>query len=133
MAAARFSPELCKQIVSLFADGLNLPDVATAADIGEPTLRKWLTRGRKESGTPHAQFAHDVDAAKKDAAESYPMDRAELARVVSRAARRGSIPAMKLRDEMLLREEQPPAPAEPAKPRTGSLDELAQRRAARAV
>lgn len=128
MAAQRFSPELHKQIVSLFADGLNLGDVAAAADISKPTLTKWLTRGRKESGTPHAQFAHDVDAAKKDALESYPMDRDELVRVVSRAARRGSIPAMKLRDEMLQREEAPDED-EPAKPDTGSLDELAERRA----
>lgn len=127
MAAARFSPELCKQIVKLFADGLTLGDVATAADVGKPTLERWLTRGRKESGTPHAQFAHDVDAAKKDALESYPMDREELIRVVSRSARRGSIPAMKLRDEMLQREEAPDED-EPAAPDTGSLDELAERR-----
>jgi hypothetical protein len=52
------------------------------------------------------------------------MDAEELARVVSQAARRGSIAAMKLRDEQLRRSDSPAIAADPL----SELDELAARR-----
>lgn len=128
-APTRFTPEVRGALLERFAAGLSLPDAARAVGVNTTTLKNWLTRGRKENGTPHAQFVADVeDARKKAAARPEPMDREELARVVSKAARAGSVPAMKLRDEMLLRDEQPDDEDEPEKPELGSLDELAERR-----
>jgi len=133
-AASRFTPETRGALIERFAAGLTVEDTARAVGVNTTTLKRWLGRGRKESGTDYAEFAVAVDEARKKAAERpEPMDREELARVVSQAARRGNVQAMKLRDEMLLRDEQPDEDAEPEKPGLGSLDELAARRADRAA
>lgn len=126
-APTRFTPEIRGALLERFASGLSLPDAARAVGVNATTLKNWLTRGRKEDGTPHAAFAAAVDAARREAADRpEPMDRDELIRVVSQAARRGNVQAMKLRNEMLRDDE---APDEEPAPNVGSLDELAERRA----
>lgn len=125
-APTRFTPENRGALLERFAAGLSLPDAAMAVGVNTTTLKNWLARGRKENGTPHAEFAAAVDAARQEARERpEPMDREELIRVVSEAARRGNVQAMKLRNEMLRDDEV----AEEPKSAVGSLDELAERRA----
>ena len=133
-APSRFTPEIRGALLERFAAGLTVEDTARAVGVNTTTLKRWLARGRKESGTDYAEFAAAVDDARKKAADRpEPMDREELARVVSQAARRGNVQAMKLRDEMLLRDEQPVEDDEPKAPELGSIDELAERRAAHAA
>lgn len=134
MAVSKFTPEIRGGLIERFAAGVSLEDACRAVGITEKTAKKWLARGRKDGVGPFADFARDVDEARAEAkARPEPMDAEELARVVSEAARKGSVAAMKLRQEMLLAdrrtaEEPEEAPQDPL----AGVDELAQRRAARA-
>jgi len=57
--------------------------------------------GAGGAGVGARRLAREVDAARETAGDVGPMDESELWRVVSRAARKGSVPAMTLLWEML--------------------------------
>ena len=131
MTATKFTPDMRGALLERFAAGCSLPDAASACDLNPTTLKGWLARGRKEKATEYAEFAQAVDEAR----EGYknrpvPMDEDELVRVVSESARKGNTTAMKLRWEMLnsRKQEEAEKPSNPME----ALDELAERRAARA-
>lgn len=130
MAVSLFTPEIRGALLERFAAGCSLPDAGHDVGVSEKTLKHWLTRGRKDGSGEYAEFAAAVDAARADvAARPAPMDEAELAHVVSAAARKGNTQAMKLRWEMLRSVVQEDvAEADPL----AALDELASRRAVRA-
>jgi transposase len=124
--------KLSAEITSTFADavraGASFEDAARVAEISHNTAKTWLTRGRKGEKR-YQPFAVAIDAARAEAAERpEPMDEDELLVVVSEAARRGSVQAMKLRWEMI-RDSRIATEEEPADP-LAALDELAARRAA---
>jgi len=133
MASSKFTPKLRAQLLELFEAGCTVPDAAAAAGVNITTLKGWLTRGRRDESGEYAVFAAAVDEVREEArSRPVPMDEDELVLVVSEAARRGNTQAMKLRYEMLeaarKRAEEPEEPADPL----AKLDELAERRAARA-
>ena len=100
MTASRFdSPEVRYGVIARTACGVGLEDCAREADVAYDTLRSWLKRGRAEHGTEHAAFAIALDDARALAVrpDEDAMTPDELARVVSMAARRGSVQAMRLR------------------------------------
>ena len=130
--ATKFTPEARGALIERFAVGCTVADAANAAGLSEMTVKRWITRGRREKKGAHAEFFAAVEDAREQARNRpEPMDADELARVVSEAARKGNTQAMKLRDEQLLRAErkaeEPAAPADPL----AELDELAQVRARR--
>lgn len=103
--AGKFTDDLSAQFVERFRAGVSLEDACRDLEMRPQTVKNWLSRGRKEPDGTYGPFAAAVDEAREQAkAEEPPMDADELARVVSRAARKGSVAAMKLRDEMLERE-----------------------------
>lgn len=102
MAASKFTPERRAAAVEHFAGGMSVPAVAELIEVRVPTLKSWLTRGRREEGTVHADFARAVAAARQAAEDrDEPMDEDELRRVVSRSARKGNVQAQKLYWEMI--------------------------------
>ena len=115
MATSKFTPANRETFAALTEDGLTIADAARVTGIGEKTAKRWLARGRRETSGEYRDFADAVERAReaRDEAEP-PLDQAELKAVVSRAARKGSVQAMKLRWEMLRAEELPaPEPDDP--------------------
>lgn len=102
MSASKFTPEVRGGLLERFAAGVSVEDAARSLDLRPKTVKDWLTRGRREEAGDYADFAAEVDRVRAEAAERpEPMDADELARVVSAAARKGSVAAMKLRWEQL--------------------------------
>ncbi len=130
----KFTPENRGALIERTAAGVSLPDACRALELRLPTVKSWLTRGRREGEGPYAEFAAAIQAAREEARNRpEPMDEAELLLVISDLARKGSVQAARLRWEMICAErksddEEPQA--EDPQPR--GIDELATRRAGRA-
>src|SRR5688500_13267443 len=98
--AAKFTPENRGALIERFAVGCTVPDAASACDLSPVTVKRWISRGRREDSGAYAEFFAAVEKAREDARNRPdPMDADELARVVSHAARKGNTQAMKLRWE----------------------------------
>jgi IS30 family transposase len=129
--ASKFTPETRGVIIERTAAGVSLADISTALDIRLPTLKGWLTRGRREESGQYHDFAQAIESARDEAkARPEPMDEDELLHVVSETARKGSVAAMKLRWEMICAHRQPAEAEEPQADPLAAVDELAARRAA---
>ena len=114
--------EQAELLVELTAAGLSLADACVQAGVPLNTVKHWLRLGRKESSGPRAEFADAIDAARAPKLPTGPLSEQELAEVISAAARKGSVQAMRLRWEQLKREKAPAADA------LGVVDEIAARR-----
>jgi transposase len=137
MAASKFTPEVTEGILELVTDGLTIKDAARAMEVREKTVRNWLAKGRSEEDGPHAAFAEAIEEAQQEAQDQEePMDREELLLVVSKAARKGSVQAMKLMEEMLRVKRDDPEGEKPQDPFDAldaeTDDELAAARARKA-
>jgi hypothetical protein len=100
--ATKFTPENREGLLELLRDGLSLKDASRELDLREKTVKGWITRGNKEEGTEYAAFAVAVGEARQEFSDKIaPLDEDELMLVVSNAARKGSVAAMKLAYEML--------------------------------
>lgn len=129
MSRTRFTPETRSRLLEHISAGLSITDSCRAVGIGHKTVRNWLSRGRKENTGPYVDFACAVDEARKRALPE-PMTEDQLRRVVSQAAKKGSVQAQKLYWEMILDDRSADeAEKEETKP-LESIDELAERRAA---
>jgi hypothetical protein len=125
MAASKFTPEILEGLVELVTDGLTIKDAALAMEVREKTVRNWLAKGRSEDDGPHAAFAEAIEEAQQEAeVREEPMDRDELLLVVSKAARKGSVQAMKLMEEMLRANKDPgkKKPEDPFEELDGPVD-----------
>jgi hypothetical protein len=137
MAATKFTAEVEAALIDLIGDGLSLADAARQVEVSQKTVRNYLSRGRNDPDGKYGAFAAAVDGAKADAAEKEePIDREELMLLLSRAARKGSVQAMKLLDEIHVREARAAdgesEPADPFDALDGPVD-LAAVRDARAA
>lgn len=92
---SRFTPETRGRILQSLNAGLTLAESARSAGLPVQTLRNWLTQGRQEADTAHADFTAAVDAARERAARA-PMDDREFRGCLNAAVRAGSVQAMKL-------------------------------------
>lgn len=98
----KFTPENRGALIERTAAGVSLPDACRAADLRLTTVKGWITRGRRETDGPYAEFVAAIEQARQEAHDRPgPMTRDELRLEVSRAARNGSVQAMKLMDEIL--------------------------------
>ena len=112
-------------LVELVAAGLSLPDACSQAEVPINTVKTWLKRGRREDDGRYSEFAAAIDAARTADAPLGPMSEEELALVVSRAARKGSVQAMRLRWQQLSEAKRPSGSGDIF----DTIDELAARRA----
>jgi hypothetical protein len=127
LSASKFSPETRGALIERIATGVSLRDACRVLGLREKTVKSWLTRGRREGAGEYADFANAMEEAREAAKRrAEPMDADELARVVSKMARAGSVQAAKLRWEMLRSN-----PGKPAAAPVDEFDELKARRAAR--
>jgi hypothetical protein len=110
--------------------GVSLADAARAQGVPPDTAKSWLRRGRAEQTGPYADFAAATKEARDRVAEQTPLDYEELRKVVARAARAGSVQAMRLWWELLRETAEETAAAEEDDP-FAEFDELARQRAAR--
>lgn len=79
--------------------GASMAEASRTVGVPERTVQNWLSRGVREPG-PFALFAADVTAA-RESVPAGPMDLDELREVVAKAARAGSVQAMKLALELV--------------------------------
>lgn len=104
-------------LVAAFAAGCSTRDAASAAGVGERTVKRWLTDGRRDPAGAFGEFAAAVEDARERAVEpGPPLDAHELAVLVSEQARAGNTAAMRLRWQMLRAEREAAEPEAPADP-----------------
>jgi hypothetical protein len=125
-----FVPAARTEVIDRTAEGFSLRAASAASGVPLSTIQQWLARGKREDRGEYHAFAQAMTAARSAArdarrqpsspsppppasapsdAGAEPMGPDELAVVISTAARRGSVTAMKLRLEQL-RAEAPPEP-----------------------
>ncbi|MCB8970361.1 MAG: hypothetical protein M9964_00450 [Solirubrobacterales bacterium] len=116
------------EVVTAIGDGCSIADAARAAGCDSRTVDRWLSNGRKDPHGPYGRFAAQVEARLKErgmpASEHRAvMDRSELLEIISKAARAGSVAAMRLASELI--DDEPPSPG------IQRLNEIRERRARR--
>lgn len=106
------------QVAEAVEAGASLADAAREAGISTRSVNRWIARGRSEPEGPYGSFAARVDAV-RDARTlpDGPLTRDELEALIARAARRGSVAAMKLALELVDEERTGPDPLEELKAR----------------
>ena len=92
---SRFTPEARGAVLQGLSAGLTLGEAAERAGLPVQTVKNWCTQGRCEIGTPHAEFALAVEAA-REAAGRAAMSEQEFRGCVARSVRAGSVQAMRL-------------------------------------
>src|SRR4051794_32077179 len=90
---SRFTPELRERFLGLYESGRTVDDCAAAVGITSRTVRDWLTRGRAQAGTEAGAFAAEFDAIRDGDTGRLCVD--DVVQMLERAARRGSVVAMK--------------------------------------
>lgn len=131
MAETKFTPENRAALIERTSAGISLADAARDLEIRLPTVKSWITKGRKQTSGPYFAFVIEIDAARiKAAAAPEAMTPEEHRLKVAELCRKGSIAALKLYWEMLRADQNADETEdEPANP-LAAVDELAQRRAA---
>ncbi len=103
MAQSKFD-SVWEGFLELIGDGASFKDACREMGVQEKTVRNWLARGRKEDDGKYAEFATIFDTAKEEVEQQEgPLTREEWEVLTSRAARAGSVQALKLYDEYLRR------------------------------
>jgi hypothetical protein len=82
-------------LIAALRVGASLADACRTVGVPERTVQNWISRGVREPESSFGGFAADVSAAREHVAAG-PMDLDELRDVAAKAARGGSVPAMKL-------------------------------------
>jgi len=122
---------LVGRLVGSIRAGMTIAEAARDVDVPEPTVKRWLVRGRKEEGSVYARLAGDVDAFRAEVKE--PLGRDDLVPMLEVAARRGSVQAIKLLLERPWEKKSADKPEKPVEPKDpfANTDQLAERRTAR--
>lgn len=131
--ASKFTPQIRGGILERISAGASIEDACREVGLSTRTFKKWKAKA-KAGDVEYAEFFTAVEQARRDVQDRPdPMDEDELLRVVSKAARAGSVQAMKLRWEMLCAARNPEGEEdEPADPLDELEDELAAKRDAKA-
>jgi transposase-like protein len=98
MALSKFTEANRAILLDRFAAGVTVEEAARGLDLYPKTVKGWLTRGRRETEGPYAEFAEAVAAAREEAkaAAANVMTRDEFDEHLAKAVRAGSVQAMKL-------------------------------------
>lgn len=129
----KFTPEARDLVIDAVASGATVAQAATVVGLGVQTVKGWITRGNKESGTPYAEFVAAIEFARSSAPRRTGGEE-ELVSLLWVAARGGSVQAIRLLLERQKREgkggdgNSDEAQGDPL----AEADELAQRRLGRA-
>src|SRR5688500_18850723 len=104
MPASAFEEHGALILRSLLA-GLSIADAADRHGVAARTVERWLARGHHDPQSVYGPFAAAVDKAfearRLPSQYELPLDKTELHLVVSRAARKGNVQAMRLMWDLL--------------------------------
>lgn len=138
MARARLTPELAAGLAARLGAGVSIADAARASSLHPKTLARWLARGQREDAGVYAALVATVGEASRVQAEQagersdVELDEGEARLILSRLARGGSVPALRLFVERFLRPAEPVRPgASDAASLLAEMDELAAKRSKR--
>jgi len=98
------------KILASVQAGCSIEEGARAAGVPAATVRRWLREGRK-GREPYVSFAEAVDRARGErraaerAVKDAPLNAEEAELLLARAARKGSVPALRLWFEMRSRDD----------------------------
>ncbi|HYI37253.1 MAG TPA: hypothetical protein VEX39_11635 [Thermoleophilaceae bacterium] len=97
--------EVQAPLVAAVVNGATVAEAAVTVGAPYRTVKRWLARGRSESDSRYVGFAAAIDAARErsGAIEETDLSEQELEAVAWRAARAGSVLAMRLCWELLQR------------------------------
>lgn len=133
MSRRKLTAEKRTAVIALVEEGLTLKDAAGRAGVSEGSLRNWLTKGRKGGPPEYREFATAVDRARmKDGRPEVregevpdtetPGSEEDLRIVTWKAAKGGSVQAMKLYWEMLRSKDRDEQPQDPFAALDGPVD-----------
>ena len=126
MAGKPFDPARRARLVGLIEAGVSLEEAARRVGITRQTVFGWQARGKTEVGTPAAAFAEQLASARGDDVADIASEE-EALRLLTKAARKGSVTAAKA---LIAHHRSQAEPARPAGNPFENLDELAKRRTA---
>jgi hypothetical protein len=137
-ALTRFTTARRERFLTLLETGRNVEEACATVKVGRATIGRWAASGRAPGARPdQLEFADRFDAIREGRADaSLTID--DLVRLLEKAARQGSVQAMKLLLERVDRQAGADAGPGSAKPDPLSMlpgdpigDELAKRRGRR--
>lgn len=106
-----FTAERRERLLTLLGAGRNVEEACASAGVGRSTVSRWAARGRGPGADADARsFAERFDAIREGRGEDRLSER-DVLRLLERAARRGSVAAMKLLLERPWEGREAPAPA----------------------
>lgn len=114
------------RLVGLIEAGASLEEAANRVGVTRQTVFRWQAKGKTEDGTPAAEFASALASARGDDSADVASEE-EALRILTRAARKGSVQAARALISHHRAQRQPESPA--ANP-FENLDDLAKRRKA---
>jgi transposase-like protein len=93
--------EKCSErVLKALVAGVSVADTARQHRIASRTIDRWLARGRQDPGSKYGPFAEAVDRARAHRElpppGERPADPSELRILISKAARKGNVQAMRL-------------------------------------
>jgi hypothetical protein len=100
MTGHRFE-DASAHVLSCVRAGASIDEAARQAGVPVPTVRRWLNDGRKAPDGRYGAWTAEVDAVRRDRANAEdgldgPLTDDEADELLARAARQGSIAALKL-------------------------------------
>ena len=102
--------EKCSEgVLEALVAGVSVADTARQHRIASRTIDRWLARGREDPDSKYGPFAEAVDRARVERElpppDERPADPSELRILISEAARKGNVQAMRLLWEVLQSED----------------------------
>jgi len=94
MAGKAFDEERRARLLGLIEGGASLEEAAARVSVTRQTVFRWAARGKTEVGTPAAVFAERLAAARGEDGADVASEE-EALRLLTRAARKGSVTAAK--------------------------------------
>lgn len=103
-APSKFDLERRSRLIGLVEAGVSLEQASEKVGVSVKTINRWVHRGHAGLDGVAGAFAEQLDAARNG--DTGPLTEEDLYRLLERAARRGSVRAIKLLLERFEREEE---------------------------
>ena len=95
MAGKAFDEARRARLCGLIEAGSSLEEAAARVGVTRQTVFRWQARGKVEQDTPAAVFAAHLAAARGESDDADIATEEEVLRMLTRAARKGSVTAMR--------------------------------------
>lgn len=87
--------ELSERVLEALLAGASIEDAARSAGCSSRSVKRWAARGRSDPDGPYGAFAEAVDSRRSPAPGVGVPDREETLQLLSTAAGRGSVAALR--------------------------------------